>query len=128
MGTGESNSYPQEVCIIVLSIQKGMVLQRGDLGSGRACQARLGTLAWQEDKYQAEQVSCPTSPFPHTFPVAGWYPSLVDILHWDFPQVLNVHTKHCLTRRARDPEFLTCSHRLPLWDHLLIVMLGGGDC
>lgn len=35
MKTGESNPYPQEVCLIVQSMQKGMVLQRGDLGSGR---------------------------------------------------------------------------------------------
>lgn len=35
MGTGELNPYPQEVCLIVWSMQKGMVLQRGGLGSGR---------------------------------------------------------------------------------------------
>lgn len=35
MRTGESKPYPQEVCLIVRSMQKGMALQRGDLGSGR---------------------------------------------------------------------------------------------
>lgn len=85
---------------------------------------RKGSSSDAGDEYQAEPGILSHLYIPTHLPsVTGWYPSLVDVLHWDFPQVLKVHTKHCLTRRARDPEFLTCSHRLPLWDHLLTMMV-----
>lgn len=75
------------------------------------------------DESQAEPGVLSTST-SHTPSLCHWVVSIISgrpLL--GFPQVLKAHTKHCLTRRARDPEFLTCSHRLPLWEHLLTMMV-----